>query len=174
MPPPRSWWGRFCWSWSAPPWATAAILGRTTAGPAYDSLAIALAFGLLLVALVGARGHNSGCHVNPAVSLGLASIGEIPWRYVPAYIGAQLLGAVLAAFTLLGSYGSRARTEANLGATALAPDSTNLQTFLMEIQSGSCWSSSSSRSPPTPGPSRCRPRCALASPLPRACWSPGR
>ena len=116
--------------------ATAATLGRTTAGPAYDSLAIALSFGLVLVALVGALGHISGCHVNPAVTLGLASIGKFPWRYVPAYLVAQLLGAVLAAFALLGAYGSRARTEANLGATAPAPGTTNLQTFLMEVLIG--------------------------------------
>lgn len=99
-------------------------------------MAIALAFGLVLVALVGALGHTSGCHVNPAVTLGLASIGKFPWRYVPAYLAAQLLGAVLAAFALLGAYGPRARTEANLGATAPAPDATDLQTFLMEILIG--------------------------------------
>lgn len=113
--------------------ATAAVLGRETAGPAYDSLAIALAFGLALTALVGALGQTSGCHVNPAVTLGLAVIGKFPWRYVPVYIAAQLIGAVLAAFALWGTYGSRARTEANLGATAPTEGVTDLQTFLMEF-----------------------------------------
>ncbi len=116
--------------------ATAAILGRSTAGPAYDSLAIALAFGLVLVALVGALGHTSGCHVNPAVTLGLASIGKFPWRYVPAYLGAQLVGAVLASLALLGAYGARARTEAGLGAPAPNGGATALQTFLMEALIG--------------------------------------
>ncbi len=83
--------------------AVAAILGRQIAGSPYDSLAIALAFGLVLVALVGALGHTSGCHLNPAVTLGLASIGKFPWRYVPVYIAAQMVGAVLAGFALWGA-----------------------------------------------------------------------
>jgi len=95
--------------------AVAAILGRQIAGSPYDSLAIALAFGLVLVALVGALGHTGGCHLNPAVSLGLASIGKFPWRYVPVYIVAQMVGAVLAGFALWGAYGSQARTVAHLG-----------------------------------------------------------
>ncbi len=116
--------------------ATAAVLGQETAGPAYDSLAIALAFGLMLTALVGALGQTSGCHVNPAVTLGLASIGKFPWRYVPVYLAAQLVGAVLAAFALWGAYGERARTVANLGATAPAEGVTDLQTFLIEMLVG--------------------------------------
>lgn len=116
--------------------ATAAVLGRETAGQAYDSLAIALAFGLVLTALVGAIGQTSGCHVNPAVTLALASIGKFPWRYVPVYIAAQLAGAVLAALALWGAYGERARTEANLGATAPSPGVTDLQTFLLEVLVG--------------------------------------
>lgn len=116
--------------------ATAAILGRETAGPAYDSLAIALSFGLVLTALVGALGQTSGCHVNPAVTLGLAVIGKFPWRYVPAYIAAQISGAVLAAFALWGAYGDRARSEAGLGATAPTEGVTDVQTFLMEVLIG--------------------------------------
>ncbi len=116
--------------------AVAATLGQETAGPAYDSLAIALSFGLVLTALVGALGQTSGCHVNPAVTLGLAVIGKFPWRYVPVYIAAQLIGAVLAALALWGAYGDRARTQANLGATAPADGATNLQTFLIEVLIG--------------------------------------
>lgn len=116
--------------------ATAATLGQETAGPAYDSLAIALSFGLVLTALVGALGQTSGCHVNPAVTIALATIGKFPWRYAPAYIAAQLAGAVAAAFALWGAYGQRARDEANLGATAPADGVTDLQTFLIEVLIG--------------------------------------
>jgi hypothetical protein len=85
--------------------AVGAILARPTAGPAYDSLAVALAFGLALAAVVAAVGHVSGAHVNPAVTLGMASTGKFPWQYTPHYIGAQLVGAVLASLATWVTFG---------------------------------------------------------------------
>jgi MIP family channel proteins len=100
--------------------AVAAGLDRPIAGPAYNSLAVALAFGLALAAVVGAIGHVSGGHVNPAVTIGQAVIGKFPWKQVPVWVGAQLLGAILAALAVWLCFGDPARDDANLGATALA------------------------------------------------------
>jgi aquaporin Z/aquaporin NIP len=113
--------------------AVGAILTRPTAGPAYDSLAIALAFGLALAAVVAAIGHVSGAHVNPAVTLGMAATGKFPWRYTPIYLGAQLVGAVLAAFATWITFGGPARGEANLAATYPAQGVGDLQAFIVEV-----------------------------------------
>lgn len=87
----------------------------------YSAGFVGLAFGLALTALVAGLGHVSGCHVNPAVTLGLAVTRKFPWKYVPAYIGAQLAGAVLASLVVWASYGDRARAgAAHLGAAAPA------------------------------------------------------
>jgi glycerol uptake facilitator-like aquaporin len=85
--------------------AVGAILARPTAGPAYDSLAVALAFGLALAAVVAAVGHVSGAYVNPAVTLGMAATRKFPWSYVPHYVVAQLVGAVLAALATWITFG---------------------------------------------------------------------
>src|SRR5215217_3592828 len=114
--------------------AVGAILARPTAGPAYDSLAVALAFGLALAAVVAAVGHVSGAHVNPAVTLGMAATGKFPWNYTPHYIGAQLVGAVLAALaTWITFGGAGARGEAKLAATYPAQGVGDLQAFVVEI-----------------------------------------
>jgi aquaporin Z/aquaporin NIP len=113
--------------------AVGAILTRPTAGAAYDSLAIALAFGLALAAVVAAIGHVSGAHVNPAVTLGMAATGKFPWRYTPIYVGAQLVGAVLAAFATWITFGGAARSEANLAATYPAQGVGDLQAFIVEV-----------------------------------------
>ena len=111
--------------------ATAAGLGKTTAGPAYDSLAVALSFGLILVPVVGALGPVSGAHVNPAVTVGLAVSRKFPWKYVPAYLAAQLAGAVLASLVLWVAYGNGGYLL-HLGAPAPANGADNLQVLVVE------------------------------------------
>jgi MIP family channel proteins len=114
--------------------AVAAILSRPTAGAAYDSLAVALAFGLALAIVVAALGHVSGAHVNPAVTVGMAATGKFPWNYVPHYVGAQLVGAVLGALATWVSFGGvGARSEANLAATYPARGVGDLQAFIVEV-----------------------------------------
>lgn len=112
--------------------ATAAALGRPVAGAGYDSLATPLAFGIALLAVVAAIGHVSGAHVNPAVTLGLAATGKFPWRYVPTYVVAQLVGAVLGALGTWVAFGAPGRDRAALAATAPGPGVGSLQAFAVE------------------------------------------
>lgn len=60
----------------------------------------ALAFGLTVLTMAFAIGHLSGCHLNPAVSVGLVVGGRFPAKELPAYIIAQVLGGVIAAALL--------------------------------------------------------------------------
>jgi glycerol uptake facilitator protein len=62
-----------------------------------DLLGISFAFGLVITALVYAIGKISGCHINPAVTFALAATKRFPWREVPHYWGAQLVGGTLGA-----------------------------------------------------------------------------
>jgi len=73
---------------------------------------ISIAFGLVVVALVYTVGKVSGCHINPAVTFGLAVTKRFPWRDVPLYWGAQLVGGLAGAFAMWVSFGTRA---VNLG-----------------------------------------------------------
>ncbi len=113
--------------------ATAATLQRSTAGPlSYDSLAVALAFGLALAAIVAAIGHVSGAHVNPAVTLGLAATNKFPWQFVPIYVGAQLVGALLGAIAVWITYGEAGRELADVAATFPVEDVGDIQAFVVE------------------------------------------
>ena len=59
-------------------------------------LGVSLAFGLTVVTMAYAIGHISGCHLNPAVSIGLVAGGRFDAKELPHYIIAQVLGAILA------------------------------------------------------------------------------
>jgi MIP family channel proteins len=88
---------------------------------------IALAFGLVVMALVYAVGHVSGAHLNPAVTAAFALTRHFPWRRVPLYWLAQCAGALLAAIVLRSSLGD----VANVGATL--PSGSDAQSFVWEL-----------------------------------------
>jgi len=85
-------------------------------------LTIALAHGLALAIAVSAFGAISGGHFNPAVTFGLAVAGKHPWRRLPTYWAAQLIGAVLAGLALLVFFGSSpaAQEGTHLGTPIIA------------------------------------------------------
>lgn len=61
---------------------------------------VSFAFGLTVLTMAYAIGHISGCHLNPAVTLGLVAGGRHPMREAAPYIGAQVIGGVLGAAIL--------------------------------------------------------------------------
>src|SRR5919197_2313823 len=71
------------------------------AGEKIGFLGISLAFGLSLLAMAYAVGPISGCHINPAVTVGLVIAGKLPKRDVPGYLIAQVAGAIVAAGLVL-------------------------------------------------------------------------
>jgi len=64
-------------------------------------LGVSLAFGLTVLGCAYALGHVSGCHLNPAVTIGLTCAGRFAWKDVPRYVVAQVAGATIAAALLL-------------------------------------------------------------------------
>ncbi len=91
-------------------------------------LGVAFAFGLTVLAGVYAIGPISGAHFNPAVSVGLACAGRFSWRELPGYVGAQLVGAVIAAGLVYalatgqpGGYSAHAQGLASNGFGAHSP-----------------------------------------------------
>src|SRR6478672_11983140 len=63
-------------------------------------LGVALAFGLTVVTMAYAIGHVSGCHLNPAITIGLAAGGRFPPGQIAPYVIAQVVGAIVAAAVL--------------------------------------------------------------------------
>ncbi|HXF72842.1 MAG TPA: MIP/aquaporin family protein [Actinomycetota bacterium] len=67
-------------------------------------IVITMGWGLGVAVAVYAAGQFSGAHINPAVTLGLATIGELPWSDVPTYIGGQFVGAFIGAVLVWLAY----------------------------------------------------------------------
>jgi aquaporin Z len=63
-------------------------------------LGVSLAFGLTVVTMAFAIGHITGCHLNPAVSLGMLVCGRLSAKYFIPYVIAQIVGAIIAAALL--------------------------------------------------------------------------
>src|SRR3954447_21343002 len=83
-------------------------------------LGVSLAFGLTVLTMAYSIGHISGCHLNPAVTIGLWAGGRFPTRDILVYLIAQIAGAIIAAGALYLTASGRA--DYDLAAKERAPN----------------------------------------------------
>jgi MIP family channel proteins len=105
---------------------TGAIVINDVSGGAITHVGIALTFGLIVLAMIYALGDVSGCHLNPAVTLGFYLARRFPGSQILPYIASQLAGALLASLSLKAMFSS----HPTLGATL--PAGSALQSFALE------------------------------------------
>lgn len=115
--------GTFCLVFAG----TGAVVVNDTHGGVVTHVGVALTFGLVVLAMIYTVGDVSGCHLNPAVTLGFFAARRFEWRRVVPYILAQCVGAVLASLALRAMF----PTHPSLGATL--PAGTALQSWVMEF-----------------------------------------
>ena len=111
---------------------TAMFLGCTT--PA-GVVGTALAFGLAVVAMAYTIGGISGCHINPAITLGVALSGRMSWKEACGYWCGQLIGGILAGAVLLLVAGVVAAPDLTgaLGSNGVANAGGVWGAFLVEV-----------------------------------------
>jgi aquaporin Z len=106
---------------------TGAIIVNQITNGVIGHAGVALTFGLVVAAMIHTFGDISGAHLNPAVSISFAVCGRFPYADLPAYISAQLLGALCASSTLKLLF----PTSHSLGMTL--PSGAVSQSFFLEI-----------------------------------------
>lgn len=106
---------------------TGAIVINDVSGGTVSHVGIALTFGLIVLAMIYALGDVSGCHLNPAVTLGFFAAGRFDGRRVLPYLLSQCLGAFAASGVLRLMF----PTQVTLGATL--PAGPPLQSFVLEL-----------------------------------------
>src|SRR5258708_23090450 len=79
---------------------TGAIIINDVTSSQVTHVGIALTFGLIVLAMIYALGEVSGCHLNPAVTIGFLLARRLDWKWVIPYIVSQLVGAILASLTI--------------------------------------------------------------------------
>jgi len=92
-----------------------AVLAAAFPNVGIGLLGVALAFGLTVLTMAFAIGHISGCHLNPAVSLGLWAGGRFPAKELLPYIVAQVLGGIVAGGVLYAIASGKAGFELSAG-----------------------------------------------------------
>ncbi len=105
---------------------TGAIVVNDISGGTISHVGIALTFGLVVLALIYALGDVSGCHLNPAVTIGFFAARRFEACHVIPYVASQCLGAGLASLTMRAMF----PTHATLGMTL--PAGLAVQSFVME------------------------------------------
>jgi MIP family channel proteins len=94
-----------------------AVISNTMTGGAVSHVGVALTFGFVVMVMIYALGPISAAHFNPAVTLGFTAARRFPLRHVPAYVGAQVGGALLASLLHRLLYGADLAARAHYGAT---------------------------------------------------------
>jgi glycerol uptake facilitator protein len=92
---------------------------------------ISFAFMMVIIAMIYAIGHISGCHINPAVTLALAAARKMPWVEVPGYLVAQFIGGIAGGLAIWGVLGQPG-VDAGLGVLAYTPGNTG-HAFFAEL-----------------------------------------
>jgi glycerol uptake facilitator protein len=112
------------------------VVAALTAGRgqlAYAGLGfISLAFGIVVAIVVYAFGPVSGAHINPAVTISLATTRRFPWVEVGPYILAQLVGAFVGALLIIATFGTGA-VDLGLGSTSLGQGVPYWQGIVAEV-----------------------------------------
>ena len=106
---------------------TGAIVINDLTHGAITHVGVAFTFGLIVLAMIYALGDVSGCHLNPAVTIGFAMARRFPFASTLPYIGSQCAGACLASLVLRFLFS----THINLGATV--PVGIAIQSFVLEF-----------------------------------------
>jgi aquaporin Z len=95
-----------------------AVIAAAFPGVGIGLLGVSLAFGLTVLTMAFAIGHISGCHLNPAVSIGLWAGGRFPGSKLFPYIAAQVLGGLVAGGVLYFIASGKAGFDASAGFAA--------------------------------------------------------
>jgi aquaporin Z len=156
-----------------------AVLAATFPETGIGWLGVSLAFGLTVLTMAYALGHISGCHLNPAVSVGLWAGKRFPGRELLPYIGAQVVGGIVGAGVLLVIASGRAGFDlgaglASNGYAEHSPGGYSLMAgFVAEVVLTFffLWSSWAR---PIDGPRPASPPSRSASPSPSSIWSASR
>ena len=106
---------------------TGAIVVNETSGGAITHVGVAVTFGLIVLAMIYAIGDVSGCHLNPAVTMGFYVARRFEGRMVIPYLLSQSAGAILASITL------RLMFPASITLGATNPADGAMQSFVMEL-----------------------------------------
>jgi len=109
--------------------------GAVAAG-GVGTLGVAFAFGLAVVAMAYTIGNISGCHINPAITFGVALSGRMSWKDAGMYILFQVIGAIIGSgiiYLLLTTGGHNPDSPTVTGANGWSGNITMAQAFIAEL-----------------------------------------